>query len=240
MIARDELLLRFRKIERRTIGLGNARRQIDQKAERLNEHEPARQDPEPRTGLPVDDVSERQRVADQENARQCKAVRQLIADHLRRGSQAAEERVLAVRAPPGEHDPVHAHRRDREHYENRDVDVGHLQAQRFVEQAEEGRLGAEWHDGERGKGARRGDDGSQREEERIRCARTDLLFEHQLDDVRERLQQAFWTDQIRSHPLLNHRGYLALDVHHHGRRIEQHHEDEERQGELGDEERRHT
>ena len=109
---------------------------------------------EPGARLAVDDVAERQRVADEQHARERQAVRQLVADHLRRRAQAAEQRVLAVRAPAGEHDAVHAHRGDREDDEDRDVDVGDLQPQRLVQQAEERRLGAERHDRERGERAR--------------------------------------------------------------------------------------
>ena len=40
--------------------------------------------------------------------------RDLVRDHLRARAQSAEQRVLVVRRPAGEHDAVHAERRDRE------------------------------------------------------------------------------------------------------------------------------
>ena len=61
--------------------------------------------------------------------------------------------------------------------------------QRLVEQPEERRLGAERHDRERGKRRRRRDDRREREEQRVGRGRPQLLLEHQLDDVGERLEQ---------------------------------------------------
>ena len=94
VVAGDELLLRFREVERRAVGLGDAGGHEDQEAERLQEQEPARDEPEPRRPTARSPVS----VSDSElpieqHAREREAVRQLVADHLRRRSQAAEQRV---------------------------------------------------------------------------------------------------------------------------------------------------
>ena len=126
-----------------------------------------------------------------------------------------------------------------EDHENRDVDVGHLQPQRLLQQPEQRRLGAERDDGEGGEGGGGGDDRRERKEQRIGRARPQLLLEHQLDDVGERLQHALRADEVRTEPLLQERGDLPLDVHHDRRRVEQHEEHEEREDDLRDEERRH-
>ena len=121
-----ELLLGLRKVERRAVGLGDARGHEDEEAHRLQEHEPLRDEPEPVARLRVDQVDQRQRVAEHEHRRQRHAVAQLVADHLRRGAQAAEQRVLVVRAPARQHDAVDAHRGDGEDDQHRDVDVRHV------------------------------------------------------------------------------------------------------------------
>ena len=46
--------------------------------------------------------------------------RDLVGDHLRARAETAEQRVLVVRRPSGEHDAVHAERRDREDEEEAD------------------------------------------------------------------------------------------------------------------------
>ena len=94
----------------------------------------------------------------------------------------------------------------------RDVDVGDLQPQRLVEQAEERRRGAERHDRERGEGGGRRDDRREREEQRIGGGRPQLLLEHQLDDVGERLEQPLGPTRYGPDPLLQQRRDLPLDV----------------------------
>ena len=150
VVAGDQLLLGFRKVERRAVGLRDAGRQEDEEPERLQEDVPLRNEAEPVARLLSHDLAQRQRTGQHDDRRERQAVRQLVADHLRRRAQAAEQRVLAVRAPAGEHDAVDAHRRDREDHEQPDVDVGRRQLDRLVEQTEERRLGAERHDRERG------------------------------------------------------------------------------------------
>ena len=52
------------------------------------------------------------------------AHRDLVGDHLRARAQAAEQRVLVVRRPAGEHDAVDAERGDREDEQEADRQVG--------------------------------------------------------------------------------------------------------------------
>ena len=75
--------------------------------------------------------------------------------------------------------------------------------------------------------------GASAKSKRVGRLRPQLLLEHQLDDVGERLQQALRPDAVRAEALLQERRDLPLDVHHHRRRGEQHGEDEERQDDAG-------
>ena len=70
-----------------------------------------------------------------------------------------------------------------------------LQVNRLVEQTEKGRRRAERHDRERGECRRGGDDRCEREEPLVGRRRSQLLLEHQLDDVRERLRSALEKDK---------------------------------------------
>ena len=190
VIAGDEFLLRFRKIKRRAVGLGHACGHEDEEADRLEKEEPAREEAEPAARLRIDDVAERHRVGEHQHRGERHAVRQLVADHLRRRSKRAQERVLAVRAPAGEHDAVHPHRRHGEHPEHGDVHVGDAERNRSIQQSEERRLGAKWHHGKRHERRGRRDDRRQREEHLVGRLRPQVLLHDQLDDVGQRLQQA--------------------------------------------------
>ena len=82
--------------------------------------------------------------------------------------------------------------------EDADVDVGDAELDRLVEQAEEGRLGAPRHRGERRE--RRGDGQERREVEEplVGPLGPQLLLHQQLEDVGERLQHAVRPDQVRA------------------------------------------
>ena len=80
----------------------------------------------PESALRVDDPAQAQRAGHQQRTNHRQAEGKLITDHLRRRSQPAEQRVLAVRGPSGERDAVHAEGCDGEDKEQADVDVGYL------------------------------------------------------------------------------------------------------------------
>ena len=122
--------------------------------------------------------------------------------------------------------------------EHGDVDVGHLQRNRLLEQAEQRRLGAERDDRERGERGDGGDDRRDREEERVGRLRPQLLLEHQLDDVGERLQRPFEADAVRAAAILDVGAHLPLHPDHEGGRQHQHVEDDEDQPEVRDDRRR--
>ena len=76
--------------------------------------------------------------------------------------------------------------------------------------------------------------GASSEEHRVGPAGPQLLLEHQLDDVGERLQQPGGPDPVRPLALLDERRDLPLGVHHRRRRQQQHGEDDEHEAELDD------
>ena len=73
--------------------------------------------------LPRHDIAQVQAARGHQHDDQCEAHRDLIADHLGRGAQRAEERVLRVRRPAGEDHAVHPERGDRHHVQQTGVDV---------------------------------------------------------------------------------------------------------------------
>ena len=68
--------------------------------------------------------------------------------------------------------------------------------------------------------------------------RPQLLLEHQLDDVGERLQQSLRARPGRAEALLQQRGHLALDLHHTAADSSRGDEDDQSvRHDLGDEQR---
>ena len=67
--------------------------------------------------LTAHDFRQVEAVRRHQHADQREAHRDLVGDDLRGRAQAAQERVLGVRRPAGEDDPVHADRRHRQHVE---------------------------------------------------------------------------------------------------------------------------
>ena len=234
----DQLLLRFRKVERRAVGLGDAGGHVDQEAERLQEDVPLRDEAPPVARLVHHDLAQRQRAGQHDHRGQRQPVGQLVADHLRRRAQPAEQRVLAVRAPAGEHDAVDAHRGDREDHQHRDVDVGDLRA------------------GSARRAARRAS--SRCRTARPRTPRTPCAVEMIGAIVKSSASAAFGrssslnislmtsangcsspvgADPVRAVALLDVGADLALHPDHERRRQHQRVEDDEDQHELGDERR---
>ena len=73
--------------------------------------------------LPVDDRVQVERAGDQDHAQDRHAQRDLVADELGAGAQAAEERVLVVRRPARQDHAVDRQAADREDVDDADVDA---------------------------------------------------------------------------------------------------------------------
>ena len=87
------------------------------------EVEPARRRTS-RAPWPSDDVGQVEARRDHQDDDQREAHRDLVAHHLRRRAQRAEEGVLRVRCPAGDDHAVDLHRRDRHQEQQPGVDVG--------------------------------------------------------------------------------------------------------------------
>jgi hypothetical protein len=73
------------------------------------------------------------------------------------------------------------------------------------------------------------------EQQRVGRLRPQLLLEDQLDDVGERLEDAFEADAVRAVAVLDVGADLALEPHHERRRQHEHVEDDEDEAEVRDE-----
>ena len=159
----------------------------------MYEHVPARDEPEGVAGLGVDDLAEPHRPGQQHHGGQGHAERQLVADHLRRAAQPAEQRILGIAGPAGQHDAVDPRsRRWRRRDSTPTLRSATCRGDRVVEPAEQRRRRPERHRREGDEAGRHRDDRRQREQQPIGGLRLQLLLEEQLDDVGDRLQQAPW------------------------------------------------
>ena len=158
------------------------------------------------------------RLGAEDDADQREAKGELVADHLRGGAEAAEERELVVRRPAGERDAVDADRRDAEDDEQADVEVGdveHLDADAvYCDRLH----AAEGDDGDGDERAGKRDDGSDDEERAFGGDGHEVFLEEELDAVGERLQQAEGADAGGSPAVLDAAEDLALQQHRVGDR----------------------
>ena len=84
--------------------------------------------------LRVHDVAQAEAAGHDHHADQRQAQRDLVADHLRAGSQAAQQGILAVGGPSCQRNSVHAHGRHAQHYQQANVDVRDRQRSRDPKQ----------------------------------------------------------------------------------------------------------
>jgi hypothetical protein len=76
--------------------------------------------------LRVDELPEAERVEHQQRRGDRQRHRQLIADHLRRAAQAAQQRIFVVRRPSGQRDAVNSHAGQAKDEQDADVQIGQL------------------------------------------------------------------------------------------------------------------
>ncbi len=165
---------------------------------------PARNEAEPGAELRVDDSAEAEGAGHEQHAHQRKAERNFIADHLGRGAQRAQQRVLAVGGPARQGDSVDAQRGDAENDENADVDIaglsggvhhaGDLHRGADAEQVNDGT------DGHQGNRSERHDERQPRREKidvLLHVGRRQVFLQQELDAVGKGLQQSEGTDARR-------------------------------------------
>ena len=197
-----QLRLRFRQIEGRAIGLGDAAQEVDhEREEQGGIHD------EPRVLLLLHDARQAERSGHHDHGHERDPLRQLVGDHLRRGAQPPEQRVLGIAGPSAEHDSVHPHRRRAQDPEDRDVHVGDLERDvvpRDVDGVPEGHHGQGQERGDHGERGR--DD----EDDAVGAGRDDVLLEEELDPVGDRLEEPEGTHPLRADPILHVADHLSL------------------------------
>src|SRR5205085_2863453 len=188
--ARDQLRFRFGQIERHAVRLRDCRDEVcdetyDLRHAREVPDVPAKSEP---SALLLDNRVEVERARYEDDADEREPQRQLVRDHLRRRAQAAHQTVLRVGRPARERDAVDADGRDAEDVEERDVEARDDE----VELAYEGQrhLGAERVDDDWHQRRSDGDDGREEVYEARRSVRRYLLFEDELQEVCEGLEQS--------------------------------------------------
>src|SRR5258706_4170672 len=213
--ARHELRFRLGKIERRTIGLGKSRDEEQHKHRKQEgrEHIPAADI----GALRPHDVGEVQGAREQQDGDQDEADRDLVRDHLGSRAQRAQEGVFRIRRPASHDDPVDAERRDREEVQNAHIDIGDDPA------------GSDGNDRPGGHGKREGYERRQEEHALVRARGDDGLFQYELDEVGEALQQSESAYDVRAPAQLCGRPHLAVEEKKEGK----HHQ--EADGEEDDE-----
>ncbi len=156
----------------------------------------------------------------EQHANQREAERNFVADHLCRGAQRAQQRVLAVGRPARESDSVDAQRGDAEDDENSGIDVagvpggvhhaGDLHRGADAEQVNDGA------DGDHGNRSEGHDERKHRREKvdvLLDVGRRHVFLEQKLGSVGKRLQQSEGTD-ARGAPAILHAAHsLALQPH---------------------------
>src|SRR3984893_6770380 len=211
-----QLALALGQVERQPVGLADHGDQVDDERDR--------QQP----GVPVvllggHDGGGGQRARVQEHGHEGQAHRDLVADHLRRRAQRAEQRVGRPRGPAGQHDPVHPDRAHGQDEQHRHRQAGELQRGAVVEDRDyrAPRDDREGDEGDRPRYHRRG-----YEQQLVRGGGDDVFLERQHDRVRDRLEQAERPGPVRARPVLHPADDAALGPDHEDRGQQQEQEDD--------------
>ena len=180
-VARHELALGDRHVERRLGELGLDGDHEDQEADELGEQVRVAD------AVPAEDLAgvlrqhdalHVQRAGLDDHAEHGQHHRQLVGDQLTGGAQTAEQRVLVGTAPPGDEDAEHADRADREGVEDARLEVG-----------EEG-VGPERHHGDQQERADQHDERRDLEDARVGLLGLDVFLLQPLADLGEQLHRA--------------------------------------------------
>ncbi len=214
VIATDEFGFRFRQVERRAVRF---RKRCDHENDERNRrirHHPAMR------GLPRNNLTEIQITNNQQHRNDRHAHRNFIRNHLRARTDAAEHRILRVRRVTRQHDAVNAHRDDAKRVENADVQICDDHFLRPDVRAERNHRDRQ----------HRRNHGHRRREEEINflhARRRKIFLEHELQAVRERLENSKTGQKlsagnkfherrrgaVRADAILNPRGNFALGQH---------------------------
>ena len=221
MESRNQLGLRFRHVEGKSVGLRESAHHEEDEREREWKNEP-----ESELLLAPDDLGERDVPPQDEDGHQAETQGDLVADHLCARAQTTQKRVLVVRRPTAQDEPVHPERAQREDVQDPDRDVGDDHVDR--PEGRRQRCGERDHREKDQRGCH-GQHGAQDEEQTIGRARLRLFLEEVLDPVRDGLQEPERPDPVRAHAILDPGAHASLRE----RRVHDgQHEDREDRGHL--------
>ena len=203
--AGHELALGFGEIERqRRVSATPAIRKITN---------PTLGDAKPEALLGLDDRPEIERAGDEHHAHQRQTHEHLVAQHLSRGAQPAEQRVLAVRGPAPEDHAVDAERGHGEKEQQPDVE------------ADDADSGRDRHDRERQQHGHDDHRGRHDEHRPIGERRDPVFLGEDLDRVGDHLQQAERPHAVRPVAVLPERKQSPLHPDEAGRERQSDEED---------------
>ena len=134
-----------------------------------------------------------ERAREDHHADEREGHRHFIGDELRRRTQAAEQRVLAVGGEPSEEQRVHAQRRDAENEQQADVDVCDIP----VEHVSEPVIGAPRNHRVCEQCRTPGEARPHQVEDLVALCWRDVLFEEQLQPICSRLEHPEGSDPVR-------------------------------------------
>src|SRR5579862_119238 len=192
----------FGKVKRTAVGFRDGRYQVDKKSHRLNEHIPYAH-----LLLLDDNISQAQRIRNQEHPDNRHSARNFITYQLRGGAKCAEKGVVTVGRPPAQDDSVNPERGDGQNKQDSDIYVTDDEA------------AGKWDGRENGERSRHADHRRQQEKRAVGPRGNNVFLEHQLDRVGKRLEDAPGSDAHRTQPRLHKSKHLALhvnDVHQNG------------------------
>src|SRR5262249_12602680 len=178
VIPGHQLALRFRQVEGQPVRLGDTGDEENPQPEKLR-------DTKPHAPLRLDDLAQVERAGEHHYTHQRQTHEDFVAQHLRRRPQAAQQRVLVVRSPPGQYYAVSPHRRHRQKKEQSDVEVNHHNARRERDDGVAEQRGNYDY--------RRGDD----EDRLVGEGRNPIFLGEDLDHVGQHLQQSERADTVR-------------------------------------------
>jgi len=213
--AGHQLRLRFRQVERQPVRLGERGDQEDEEADELGDHGP-------HMLLLVGHHVRQIERADRDHRRQHRqGERQLVADHLRRGADRAHQGEFVVRAVAGEHKRVDAQAGERQEEQ-------HARLRRRDDQRNVAAEGFEvWTERDHHEGGERRQQSqgrSEQVEQPVGGGGRHVLFEHELERVGDRLEEAHRTDPVRARAVLDQTAGPALHPVHDRRDVDEHQE----------------
>src|ERR1700676_1924444 len=119
-----ELRFRFRKVERDAVCFRHGSDEETEESEDLRPHVPAKDAAFGMVSLRVDYVAQVETARKQEHSDNGHRQSELVAHHLRRTPQTAQQRIFAVRGPARQRHSINTQRSNRKERQNANIQIG--------------------------------------------------------------------------------------------------------------------